>query len=423
MRTNFLCMTVFLCITNLLPGSVANERHARREFNASCNWDSIANSNPSVYWINMEGSTDRRQYMEDQLKLLKFRNHRVTAVTPVSPTYNISKLQKPCKRNTEKDISSILSHLSAIHTAIYSEESTTDGISDDVAKRNLRYKSNRHSEARRSEQSPKMSDYALIIEDDVQFVYQLNFSALISSAPENFGILQLSTSNEEALKLLWSTFKEKTAAEKDIYNDLENLGKLNFLRHYDKNLNASERLWTQNLWTSHTKDGKTSLFWSAQAYLINKKVIKPFIDDVVERHHDGSLSFKIINSFDPRICKRTKKFPCILSNCLFSDTYIYAGGGPTYVSNIPLFTGAVVGLKSDLHQNQVGVHKKGFERMDSLVDKMRHGYNAMEFIEREKLKSPIPTKHSFSDALIVPSFIMNPRTCVPNTKIIPSSLL
>lgn len=358
----------------------------------------------------MEGSTDRRQYMEDQLKYLKFRNHRVTAVTPTSPTYNISRLQKPCKRNTEKDISSILSHLTAIHKAIYSEESTSDGVSCDVVKRK---KSKRRSESKRSVQPLKMSDYALIIEDDVQFVYQLNFSALISSAPENFGILQLSTSNEEALQILWSTFKEKSTIQKSAYNGLENFEKQNFLHYYDKNLSARERLWTRNLWTSQTKDGRTSLFWSAQAYLINKRIIKPFIDDVVERHHDGSLSFKIINSFDPLICKRTKRFPCILANCLFSDTYIYAGGGPTYVTNIPLFTGAPVGLKSDLHQNQVGVHKKGFERMDSLIGKVRHGYNAMEFAERERLISPIPIEHSFSDALIVPSFIMNPRTCDP----------
>jgi GR25 family glycosyltransferase involved in LPS biosynthesis len=413
MRSIFFSRIVFYFISNLLSESVANDRHHRSVSNASCNWDSTADSNPSVYWINMEGSTDRRQYMEDQLKFLKFRNHRVTAVTPASPTYNISKLQKPCNRNTEKDISSILSHLTAIHKAIYSEESTSDGMSGDVVKRNLR----------NTVQPPKVSDYALIIEDDVQFVYQLNFTALISSAPKDFGILQLTTSNEEALKLLWSTFKEKSAAEKEIYNDLENVEKQHFLRHYDKNLTASERLWTENLWTSHTKDGRTNLFWSAQAYLINKRIIKPFIDDVVESHNGGSLSFKIINSFNPSVCTRTKKFPCILSNCLFSDSYIYAGGGPTYVSNIPLFTGAAVGLKSDLHQNQVGVHKKGFERMDNLIGKVRHGYNAIEFAEGEKLTSSIPAEHSFNDALIVPSFIMNPRTCLPSTEVIPHSSL
>jgi GR25 family glycosyltransferase involved in LPS biosynthesis len=286
MRTNFFCIIIFLFISNLLSESVANEWHSRRVSNTSCNWNSTANTNPSVYWINMEGSTDRRQYMEDQLKNLKFRNHRVTAVTPTSPTYNISKLQKPCNRNTEKDISSILSHLTAIHKAIYSEESTSNGVSCDVVKRK---KSKRRSECKRSVQPLKMSDYALIIEDDVQFVYQLNFSALISSAPENFGILQLSTSNEEALQILWSTFKEKSTVQKSAYNGLENLEKQNFLHYYDKNLTARERLWTRNLWTSQTKDGRTSLFWSAQAYLINKRIIKPFIDDVVERHHDGSV--------------------------------------------------------------------------------------------------------------------------------------
>ena len=94
-----------------------------------------------------------------------------------------------------------------------------------------------------------------------------------------------------------------------------------------------------------TRDKRYPLYWSAQAYLINKKAVKPFIDDVivstpaVSSTSTASLSFKIINSFFPKDCQRTRENPCILANCLFSDSYIYSGGGPTYVSHIPLFTG------------------------------------------------------------------------------------
>ena len=99
-----------------------------------------------------------------------------------------------------------------------------------------------------------------------------------------------------------------------------------------------------------TRDKRFPLYWSAQAYLINKKAIKAFIDDVIvstpgtstSTSTTTSLSFKIINSFFPKDCQRTRENPCILANCLFSDSYIYSGGGPTYVSHIPLFTGNTI---------------------------------------------------------------------------------
>lgn len=421
MIVTFFYIVGFLLMSYMMSGSEADERQPRRVSNGSCNWDSTAASNPSVFWINMEGSTTRRQYMEDQLRFLKFRSHRVVAVAPGSPTYNITKLQKPCKRNTDTDISLILSHLTAIHRAVYVEENEYGRRCDHVKKQNLRSNCSFQSDAKRSSQEPRISDYALITEDDVQFSYQLNFSALISSAPKDFGILQLSTSNEEALKLLWSTFKEKSATAKQNFTDLKPLEKEIFLRHYDKNLSAAGRLWTKNLWTSHTRDGRTILYWSTQAYLINKRVIKPFIDDVVHRNDDGSLSFKIINSFDPKHCRRTKQNPCVLANCLFSDTYIYSGGGPTYVTNIPLFTGAAVGLKSDMHQDQVDSHKKGFEKINNFMKKIRNGYNAVEFLE--KTKSLRPKGYSVNSALLIPSFIINPRTCIPDGEMKTNALL
>jgi hypothetical protein len=155
---------------------------------------------------------------------------------------------------------------------------------------------------------------------------------MISSAPSHFGILQLMTSNIEAIHKLWHKYTDSV--------------------HKTKNIS----LWTRNSWDSLTKDRKTVLFWSAQAYIINKQVVKAFIDDVIldySRSFYPSFSFRIINSFDSRTCKRTKIRPCILANCLFADSYIYAGASPTYVSNIPIFNGDKLGYDSSVHQDQV----------------------------------------------------------------------
>jgi hypothetical protein len=183
--------------------------------------------------------------------------------------------------------------------------------------------------------SMRGSDYALIMEDDVRFKFDVNFTKLIESAPKDFGILQLLTSNVEALHKLWNSYTEFDSEK----------------------TTESRKIWTQSFWDSMTKDKKTVLFWSAQAYLINKRTIRPFIDDVVDSWANSTgahLSFKIINSFDPKRCLRSRLDPCIVSNCLFSDSYIYAGGGPTYVLNFPLFNGDTLGYQSTIHQEQVG---------------------------------------------------------------------
>ena len=404
-----LWLTCLISILYQFLGVIAKEEQYEyvKALNVSCKWDSTIKENPSVYWINLDKSVLRRQHMEEHLNSLKFRNIRISAITPRSSSFNITKLQKPCKRNTEKDISAILSHLKAIHSAIYDFDSSIgpehDGdISVDSVKKSKQHKS---------------SDYALIMEDDVQFNFQLNFTALILSAPKDFGILQLSTSNEEALKQLWSTFKKESSSHYAATSALSSSSR----EDYEKKLLPSA-LWTPNHWNSMTNNGKTTLYWSAQAYLINKKVIKSFIDDVVEVSSDGSLSFKIINSFFVKSCKRTRSFPCILSNCLFADSYIYAGGGPTYVSHIPLFTGATVGLASDMHQTHVEIHKKGFDEINSIVEEVRHGNYASDIVNKDKNKDKdtavavAVAVASLKDVgILIPSYILNALECIPNS--------
>ena len=306
----------------------------------------------SVYYINMNTSTHRREYMEHQLlNRLKFQPkniHRVEAISPTSPRFNITLLEKPCKRNTDRDLSVILSHLTAIHTAVYDKGSN--------------------------------AMWALILEDDVSFLFDVDWDLLVTSirrsdlnnkrtinskknkgSEHDWGILQLTTSNLEALDINWSAFVASAPSIRPRNEHMPN-------RTRDRG-----QLWSRNTWNLLTKDKKYPLYWSAQAYLVNKKVLKPFIDDVVDVDaNTGELSFKIVNSFHPKTCKRTKERPCVLSNCLFSDSYIFSGGAPTFVSNVPLLVGAEVGLRSDLHQNQVHMHELAFARIRQLVGHFRN---------------------------------------------------
>jgi len=285
---------------------------------------------PDIYWINLDRNHRRRQFMEHQLfdLGLSHNSRRVSAIHPNSSLFKLDKLVKPCKRNTDKDVAVILSHLAAIHAAIYTPITSICSNSS-------------------------LSHYALILEDDVRWEYHINFTEMVSRfIPQDASILQLLTSNREAILLLWDKYNSTTS-----------------------NPNPS-LYWTLSDWRATSKGGKHALYWSCQAYLIYKPRLKEFIDDVINLHPltHSIESFKIINSFNPRSCVRKSDYPCVLSNCLFSDTYIYGGGGPTYVSNIPLLNGGRVGYDSNIHQNQVQEHKHAFSLIHRLHQRLTANY-------------------------------------------------
>jgi len=77
----------------------------------------------------------------------------------------------------------------------------------------------------------------------------------------------------------------------------------------------------------------SSRFASSYAWDSNHThTTQAFLDDVVvaaapaptatpraDADVDPDLSFKLINSFFPKECQRTKDFPCVLANCLYAD--------------------------------------------------------------------------------------------------------
>jgi hypothetical protein len=61
----------------------------------------------------------------------------------------------------------------------------------------------------------------------------------------------------------------------------------------------------------------------------------------------------------------------VLANCLFSDTYVYAGAGPTYVFHLPLITSGKKASTS--HETHVEAHTSAFKRIAELKEKIRAG--------------------------------------------------
>lgn len=275
---------------------------------------------PSVFWINLDENIQRAQYTKKLLRSLHVpspQQVRISAVTPTSPDYSLKVLEKPCKRNTDKDIAVIMSHLKAMYYAIHFDPMPNN-------------------------------KYALVIEDDVRFWRQLNFTSLVESAPTDFGILQLTSSNHEAIAMLWSKYQSRRSLKPEEVTD----------KTYWQDF------WHLTHWQQYSKNGKTYMFWSAQAYLIQKAVIKAALDKVVAYNHTSqTFSFRIINSFFAQQCPFTLERPCVLSNCLFADSYLYSFGRPTYVSLLPLATGTKIGLNSTIHQAEVAFHKEGFAAM------------------------------------------------------------
>ena len=238
----------------------------------TCYWNH-SNNAPHVYWINMEKSVERRQIMTKHLDEVfgPTKHTRVRALTfeeiyiphdiehkwhtyaspfvteeyeSVIPPRNkvtkgskwwpyrviLSSLFGRRKTNKFKELGCTISHLFAIRQAVYDTTSN--------------------------------SKYALILEDDVQFLFNIDWNALAATAPTNFGILQLFNSNKETLSQRWDDYLSK-----------KKLGK--------------EFLWVEK-WPR-----QPVAFWSTCAFLINRAVMKPIIDAILTTVHGGWSDVKV----------------------------------------------------------------------------------------------------------------------------------
>ena len=184
----------------------------------------LAEDTMEIYYINLKSSVDRDIMIRRHLSHFNYPYFRVDAVTVGSNKYvNLTSAHHPCelpteplifntsfstferirvnklcvaKRNTIKEIAVTLSHVKAVYTAITSNNSYP---------------------------------YAMIMEDDLQIQFDVDFDALIRLFPPDFGIIQTFVINFRAGKCL-SLFPCRNLimidSQHQVYCDILNAGSL-----------------------------------------------------------------------------------------------------------------------------------------------------------------------------------------------------
>lgn len=315
-----------------------------------CALTKSSNFTPIVYWINLDSSVNRSLHMTRHLNELSLHNKRITAVTPsnleipkiVASQYRLPKCfagdnsQNPklktnettkrlfhisglCGRpkNTFKELAVTVSHLSAIYEAIHSLNS---------------------------------SPYAVIAEDDIVIAFDIDFDELIKSAPIDFTILQLITSNDILVRSSWELYKSDPT----------------------------------KLWIFREDHRDLLDFWCAGFYIIHKENMRKIIDSFMSVLPSGKMSIKILagwyrkNKCVPKICcdadmsQFNNTPPCVLSPRGYSADHFIYSLGKVYVITVPLIMNGKVGDQSTLHQEQVKMHEMAFSTIQKIIFNLRN---------------------------------------------------
>lgn len=318
-----------------------------------CSWSTKDNA-PEVYWINLDRSKTRKKDMERHLDEVGFRHFRIRGLTPqeifmpqdiedtwktarckletdwkppnkLDPSfmYNISEWNQYTaymgtlcgrgkKKNTPKELGCTTSHLFAMRKAIYS--------------------------------TTAKSRYALIVEDDVLFPFDIDFDVLAKSAPAGFGILQLFNSNDASMERSWNSYVRDAT----------------------------------HLWIA--RHPVKFDFWSTCAYLIDRVVMKSVIDAIVSEQEAWTRFNVIAGINSPCVPKECCMGPGnvfqSIPPCVFAprgyqaDSFLYAMTS-TYVTSIPVIANGLGGNQSTFHQDHVEMlHRRAFRRQREYVNKL-----------------------------------------------------
>ena len=192
---------------------------------------SIQNIVPEVYYINMDKSVDRRQAMEqhlDQIKIPYFRSAAVASDEIYIPDdldsswiydYNNYNDQStfcekskwtPPKRGKIQDFSKYKAYSSVVLSLCGKKHVNLKELSTTIS----------HLKAIDSAVNSKTatSNYALILEDDVFIPFNIDFAAVINTVPRSkFGILQLFNSNLKEVERMFESYKRNSSQLWDPY--------------------------------------------------------------------------------------------------------------------------------------------------------------------------------------------------------------
>ena len=340
-------------------------------------------SGVDAYFINLDRSTERRTAMENQLyqfgfpqpirvrayqpkdiivpnsirevagckKILtpeaqqSFVNGVVARADPATIMTDKVMLAAHCGRpkNTKFELAVTSSHLRALWTAV-----------NDVGS----------------------SSYALILEDDVEFAVDVDIGSLIKTAPSDFAMLQLLTSNGDLASQLYSEYTRSKGS----------------------------KLWTLR--------GEHDL-WCAGAYIVSKQVLRPVVNGLISELERGVRGVRwhgvrVVAAFDkpcfPSMCctngslTLSPELPgCVLAPRGYqADHFIFnLIPGRVYHLNTPIIKSSRASANSTVHQSHVAtVHTSGFQRAGELMRDMlmRAGGRAL----------PTFVRRSCMDAVILP---------------------
>ena len=263
-----------------------------------------------AYWINVETKVDRARVMQSQLNRLRIPNQRISGTT-LPETYvldgfrdfrfkrkeleNFSSDKKKAKyivdhvfgwndtvkeggydnTNSPKELACFMSHLKAVHTAVHDDH---------------------------------CGNYALIYEDDLHLAHIINFPALIKSAPDDFGILQLFTNNPASIL----SMAEEAFLQPNV-------------------------IWKLRL--------PVMKYWSAGAYIIDKIKWGPVIDKLVYIDDESRYHFSIIagnkTSCMPKMCCKDNEFvnelPCFAAEMGYQADAIIYEYLKAYILRLPVY--------------------------------------------------------------------------------------
>lgn len=181
--------TLIIFFVSILLWYIFKDNNLNNRIEKFENQDTNSKLSFPIYWINLDRSIDRREFMENQFKKYGITNHtRISAVDGSKLDDNFSSLNTMClnekqkeeyikllkKRNIKPEIGAVFSHLFA------SKQAFNNG-----------------------------DEYAIIIEDDIDFKYmhKWNFSLkeLVNEANKEipkWEILQLHISGKDAINNL-----------------------------------------------------------------------------------------------------------------------------------------------------------------------------------------------------------------------------
>mmetsp|Transcript_4736 Transcript_4736/g.7774 ORF Transcript_4736/g.7774 Transcript_4736/m.7774 type:complete len:286 (-) Transcript_4736:482-1339(-) len=204
---------------------------------------------PVAYFVNLKSERSRRMYMHRTLSRMNLDFHRIPAITPadiyIPPDLNNTWQTDACIFETKWEPSHS-SHLrnfdSGFRAPLY--------VSSLCAKPRFLTEiactaSHLLAIYRACHSTTAKSKYALITEDDIFFAVDIDWQAMINSAPNDFGFLQLFSMHNELTAAHWQDYKRNP----------------------------------QQMWSNET-------LWTTAAYLVDTVVLRPIIDQLVRNHND-----------------------------------------------------------------------------------------------------------------------------------------